>query len=91
MVENFKHDEIQPSSLEKEGAQLSDLLREEFLGDRKTTANSGDQSIRFKAEAAFDKYGRGDSTRDFVQATLDTASKRSNIAVGANGRWSLDS
>lgn len=101
MVESFNHDDIQASSFDnKEGAgsQLSDMLRNEFLeqpGERRNAAGQSrsESVLTFGAEQAEKATSRSagkDGTNDFLQASLDAAFKRSNIAVGSNGKWSLE-
>lgn len=96
MVESFKHDDI-PNSFDKEGAssQVADLLLQDFLGkpgEHRNNSSKGEQSltISFENSDSGKLSQRNDSTNDFVLASLDATSKRSNISVGKNGSWSLE-
>lgn len=95
MVESFNHDEIQANSIkEGAGSQLSDLLRQEFLqkpGERRSNTGNAEQVLNFEKPLPGDSLvQRFDGTKDFLLASLDTASKRSNIAVANNGSWRLE-
>jgi hypothetical protein len=98
MVESFKHDDI-PNSFDKEGAssQVADLLLQDYLGKpgehRSSNSSKGEQqslSFGFEKSDSGKLSQRNDSTTDFVFASLDATSKRSNISVGKNGSWSLE-